>query len=187
MKFGKSKPAESATEPSVEETISEGAMLAAAAIRMAVINQAVTRIFRDKESLELEWFQSAVREQLQSLADEKKADAKRLKKEIKSAASNPGRAEHEHDYRWADVKPLRRRRKVLTGLASYLIQLSYDDDYVTAQAQQSKKRTYDEAQEAIATQTLRAVRPDVFMTEEERAERLDQLRLDLTASIATPE
>lgn len=185
MKFGKQKPSEGANELSVEETIAEGALLAAAAIRMAVINQAVTRIFRDKESLELDWFQHAVQEQLRALAHEKVNDAKRLKSEIKSAAQSPGRAEHEHDYRWADVKPLKLRRKVLKGLASYLVQLSHDSDYVTKQAEQSQKRAYEEAQEAIATQALRAVRPDAFMTEEEREERLDQLRLDLTASIST--
>lgn len=185
MKFGKPKPAEGTHELSVEETIAEGALLAAAAIRMAVINQAVTRIFRDKESLELEWFEHAVQEQLRTLAHEKKADAQRLKAEIKMAAHTPGRAEHEHDYRWADVKPLKLRRKVLKGLASYLVQLSHDHDFVTKQAEQSKLRAYEEAQEAIATQTLRAVRPDAFMTDQERNERLEQLRLDLTASIPT--
>lgn len=185
VKFGKPKPETGANELSVEETIAEGALLAAAAIRMAVINQAVTRIFRDKESLELPWFEHAVQEQLRTLANEKKADAQRIKAEIKIAAQNPGRAEHEHDYRWADVKPLKLRRKVLKGLATYLIQLSHDHDFVTKQAEQSKQRAYEEAQEAIATQALRAVRPDAFMTEEEREERLDQLRLDLTASIST--
>lgn len=185
MKFGKAKPPGTPGELSVEETIAEGALLAAAAIRMAVINQAVTRIFRDKESLELEWFQQAVQDQLRTLAHEKRADAQRLKAEIKMAAQTPGRAEHEHDYRWADVKPLKLRRKVLKGLANYLVQLSHDHDFVTKQAEQSKQRAYEEAQEAIATQALRAVRPDAFMTEEEREERLDQLRLDLTASIST--
>lgn len=172
-------------ELSVEETIAEGALLAAAAVRMAVINQAVSRIFLDKESLELDWFIHAVEEQLRALADEKLDDATRLKVEIKSAAANPGRPEHEHDYRRADVKPLKMRRKVLTGLARYLVQLSHDSDYVTRQAQQSKQRAYEDAQEAIATQTLRAIRPDAFMSEEERSERLEQLRLDLTASITT--
>lgn len=185
MIFGKQTTPTEGTELSVEETIAEGALLAAAAVRMAVTNQAVTRIFRDKESLELDWFIQAVEEALRTLAEEKKDDAKRLKAEIKQAASSPGRAEHQHDYRWADVKPLKLRRKVLQGLARYLLQLSHDHEYVTKQAEQSKTRAYADAQEAIATQALRAVRPDAFMSEEERDERLEQLRLDLTASIST--
>lgn len=185
MIFGKQTTPSAGPELSVEETIAEGALLAAAAVRMTVTNQAVTRIFRDKESLELDWFIHAVEDALRTLAEEKKEDAKRLKAEIKMAATSPGRAEHEHDYRWADVKPLKLRRKVLQGLARYLLQLSHDHDYVTKQAEQSKTRAYAEAQEAIATQALRAVRPDAFMSEEERDERLEQLRLDLTASITT--
>ena len=174
-------------ESTEDEAIDEVVLVSTVAIRMAVTNRAVLAMLREKANPDLDWYKSTVREELQSLHDEKLADAKWLTGEIKTAQGRAGRARDSQDFRSVDVKLLRRRKNVVLAVAERLTALGEDDEFLTGEATACQDRTRAEVKEAIETIATRSVYPDPYLTDEEREKRMGDLGRDLMSEISQRE
>ena len=171
-------------ESTDDEAVAEVIMVSTVATRLAVTNRAVISMLREKASPDLDWYRDEVRAELAELMAEKREDAEWLKSEIKVAAGRPGRARDSQDFRAVDVKPLKRRRNVLLAVVDALGRLSANDSYVTHEAIQCRDRTHSEVKEAIQVIAERGIRPDPYLTDEEREKRLGDLGRDLMSEIS---
>lgn len=170
-------------ESSEQEATDEVIMLSTVAVRLAVTNKAVILMLREKDTPTTQWYKTAVSDELRLLRDEKLADAEWLRTEIKIASGRGGRGRDGQDFRSVDVKHLKHRRAVLQAVAERLVELAEDDEYLTSEAEGCLERTREEVQTAIQEIATRSVHPDPYLTEEERNERLDALRRDLSDEI----
>lgn len=170
-------------ESNEQEATDEVILLSTVAVRLAVTNRAVIMMLREKATPTMEWFTTAVSDELRQLRDEKLTDAEWLRSEIKIAAGRGGRGRDGQDFRAVDVKHLKHRRAVLQAVAERLVELSDDDEYLTAEAEGCLDRTREEVQTAIQEIATRSVHPDPYLTPQERDQRLDALRRDLADEV----
>jgi len=161
----------------IADVVEEGVLIAASAARLAMRNQAVVRILRDREDVDLDWYVAAGREQLALFAEEKAGDVARVEAEIR-AWSRPRRPEKEEGER------LERRHQMLIGLVDRLAELAADEAYMNALARTTRDAVVDEMRGAITFAALRSTAPDVAEGDERDAaitsleEELRGLRAD---------
>ena len=167
-----------------EETIAEGTSIAVAAARLTIKNQILVRTIIGEANYNAEDFLPGARTLINNLAAEAAEAADRLRKEGRSAWGKHTQSVGTHDYRGADVKNLRRRRKQSQGVADQLRMMVVDDDKVLA--------IIDEAREAawadVSANLDRHLRQEVIRPESDpdyammRGARMQAVRLvDLQA------
>ena len=155
----------------IADVVEEGVLIAASAARLAVRNQAVVRILRDREDIDLDWYVAAGREQFALFAAEKNDDVARVEGEIRTW-SRPRRPDKEEGAR------LERRHQMLIGLVDRLGELAVDDTYMHALAETTRTTVLDELRGAITLAALRTTAPDVAEGEE-RDEAIASLGAEL--------
>ena len=109
-----------APQPTFDEMLAEGLMVAEAAGRMTLRNRFIMLALRGDEPFEPERASAAAREVLYELVQEAEEVAERIADERDAAAGRDGRSSHEHDYRRADGPNLRRREKVYAAISTEL-------------------------------------------------------------------
>ena len=159
--------------------VDEGALLAAAGVRISVTNKAILRILRKGADHSDEWYLGAVRKELHAHAEENRGDAERLEKTLARARKRRGRPEHRTDFRRVDVVNLERRREVLLALANRLDEEAADETYVADLATVVYERVWAEIRQSIELRALQTGPSSVQLTDDERAEALDGLRGDI--------
>lgn len=110
----------------VEESTTEGLMLADYANRMRVKNAIIVGVLSGGGSYDPERYVVDATAALGGLADEFEQAAKHLAEQITLIDTVPGAATHAHDYRVRDRKNLRHREEVLHGLIAELRRRSED-------------------------------------------------------------
>jgi len=173
---------ESFPEPTVEELVEEGLLIAASAVRLAVANQLILRALRDRDDYDEAHARELVRAEMIALADEKDDDAQRLAATRVAAGTREGVALHQYDYRAADTALLARREKVVRALAGRLRRLSEDGDYVAGVVARAHERAWDEVSgslEAVLARTGPPADP-----EEYRRHRAERMRLVATVDLS---
>lgn len=162
---------------SVEALVDEGMLIIRAALRLAAKNQLIIRALRDEELYDRAELAAAVRAEMAELADEKEADAARLKKAGTRAARRRGRAVHQTDYRSGDVSALALRERINRRLAARLRQLADDDAFVDGVLEGARDAAMSELLSAGLSRTP-VFRPDRDY-ERLRAARMRVVQRDL--------
>jgi hypothetical protein len=104
----------------VEESTSEGLMLAEYASRMRVKNAIIVGVLTRRESYSAEDYVGDAAAALEHLAAEFNAAQERIGGELRAIENLRGSAEHAHDYRLGDSANLKHRRAVLQALVDAL-------------------------------------------------------------------
>jgi hypothetical protein len=107
-------------EPTIDEVVDDGLLIAIAGVRLAVRNLMILRALRDKADYDEAWYLDATLTELRLLAAEKRSDATRVAEYHRAATERSGRPATPIDYRWEDASTLERREAALLGLAERL-------------------------------------------------------------------
>ena len=182
-----------APQPTFDDMLAEGLMVAEAAARMTLRNRFVMLALRGDEPFEPERASAAAREVLYELVQEAEEVAERTADEREAAARRDGRSSHEHDYRRADGPNLRRREKVYAAISTELWKRRSDPEYLAALAERARGEAWEEVAGAIDARLAREWSgwPQIEVDEAYEAERdvrvhdlLEDLDRDLQAAEA---
>ncbi|MDH6180396.1 putative membrane protein YccC [Microbacteriaceae bacterium SG_E_30_P1] len=173
-------------EAPLQDLIDEGVLIAAAAVRLAVKNLMVLRSVRDGLNYDEERYVTAVREELQNLADEKDGDAMRVARLSDDAAGRTGKATHHADYREVDTDRLSRREQVLRQLARRLRSLADDDEWVRDLVASSRGEALEDLAASADAVSLAERMQDTEEYRELRADRMRNVKNDLLMLQVTP-
>ncbi len=175
--LGRYEPPESFPEPSDEELVDEGLLIAAAGVRLAAKNLMVLRVLREQADYDEAWYTDAVRQELQHVADEKERDLAQLEATREKAEGRPGKAEHHADYRSRDVHLLEKRERILVRLVERLRELADDDEYAAGLVAAARESALAEVGVSIRRHAAAGLPdPDYDL---ERSTRLRLLAVDL--------
>jgi len=164
----------------MDELLEEGVLISAAAVRLAIKNRIITGSLRDDLDFDQERYVAAVADELRGLADERDADAERIRADRAGAEKRGGHAEHFHDYRTGDASTLERREDYSRRLAARLRELAGDEDFAKEAATRAHEAAWDEIGASVQARLHRAAtiadEPDYVI---ERIDRLRELSRDL--------
>ena len=166
-------------EPSLDDLVEEGVLLAAAGVRLAVKNLVIRTSLRDRLDYSETRYREAVREELLNLAHEKRVDAARIGAQLARARQREGRPTHATDYRIVDVAALGRREEVSRALAHRLEELSEDAPFVLQLVRTARSDAWREIGASIEAVAARRSAPPDDDYGRERAERMMHLLGDL--------
>jgi len=171
---------ESRPPASMDDLLEEGELITSAAVRLAVKNRIITGILRDDLDFDAARYVSAVADELRDLADERDADAERIRTDRAGAEKRGGHAEHFHDYRTGDAATLERREDYSRRLAARLRELANDEDFARDAATRAHEAAWEEIAASVKARLHRAAtiadEPDYVI---ERIDRLRDLSRDL--------
>lgn len=162
-------------DPDVRRSVEEGALIVRAAVVVAVANAIIVRGVGEQRPFDEGVARQRVRDELRHLADEQEEEARRLRRTRRVAHRSYGQSQHQFDYRVEDADALRRRERAAALLAVDLRAASEDDAYLDGVLAAARRRAADDVGAAAVTK-LGNVRPPDADYEQERAERLRQLR-----------
>lgn len=154
--LGKFEPPELPPEPSLDELVEEGVLIAGSAVRLAVKNLVIVGSLRDHVDYDERVYVAAVRDELLTLANEKEADAERLTSVAEGASARAGRAANHSDYRSIDVAILSRRQMVADRLSKRLRALSGDDEFMQALARAAHESAWEEVARSLEERLIAA-------------------------------
>lgn len=166
-------------EPSLDDLVDEGVLIAAAGVRLAVKNLVIRTSLRDRLDYSETRYREGVREELLNLAHEKRVDAARIGAQLARARERDGRPTHATDYRTIDAAPLARREEVSRALSQRLEQLSDDEAFVLALVRTARSDAWREIGASIEAVAARRSAPVDDDYGRERAERMMHLLGDL--------
>ena len=159
--------------PSIDSLVDEGMQIVESGVRLAVKNQAILWVLRDRADFDHEQYLGATRAQLLAAASESAADADRIADEL---------ATPNNDYRYANSgEPgrLERRLDVLMGLVARIHELVDDESYLAGLALQARDAAWDEIGGAVKHAALHAGTKLERPTGDERDWAIAQVRFDL--------
>jgi hypothetical protein len=169
----------------LDDLIEEGELIAAAGARLAVKNLVIMGSLRDGLNYDEARYVQAAREELAALAREKEGDARRASRDLARVQNRPGRAQHFHDYRRADVPTLQRRQEYDSRLAARLRELASDENFARDLALQARANAWEEIAVSLQAKLERStVSPDEQDYLVYRGDRLRQLEEDLSRALA---
>ncbi|MCU1412257.1 MAG: hypothetical protein JWR04_2964 [Rhodoglobus sp.] len=164
----------------MDELLEEGVLISAAAVRLAIKNRIITGSLRDDLDFDQARYVAAVADELRALADERDADADRIRSDRAGAEKRGGHAEHFHDYRTGDAATLERREEYSRQLAARLREVAGDEDFAKDAATRAHEAAWDEIGASVQARLHRAAtiadEPDYVI---ERIDRLRELSRDL--------
>ncbi len=158
--------------PKREDMVADGVLVALSAARQAIKNHVIVTALRDRADYDRDALRAASALELGLLAAENDADAARVAQQIDDARGRLGLARHPTDFRAADRRRLKKRRKVLVAVAGRLREIAADEEQVGALLDAARDLALAEVQAATAAAHARRrnVRP------EDRAAALSELR-----------
>lgn len=148
--------------PKLDDVVSEGLYIAAAATRLALKNRILVEILAQGEGFDAERFVPDARETLLTLAAEADEDAERTERERRLARRRHSESDGTHDYRARDVRNLRRRRKQSENVATQLRARAEDQAELQALVEAAREAAWDDVARNIdSTLRIEAARPDL--------------------------
>lgn len=117
-------------QPTLDELVSEGVMLAEFAGRLALKNQIIIGALADRKDYDIARYADTAREVLSELERASEESAALAADSLTRATGRGGTGKHQHDYRDNDIENLRLREKVHRAVAARLAGLLRDDDFV---------------------------------------------------------
>jgi hypothetical protein len=158
---------------SVERTIEEGLLIALTAVRMAVKNQIILGVLRDKSDYQVDDYAEVARSQLTLLVAENEDHATRMRAAALEPMAPSLRADP--DLGAAETKRLETLEKVHSGLAIVLRAFGDDDEKVLQIAETARQNAWDEIGDAwIAKLTADLPEPLDANYRSQRAGRLQE-------------
>lgn len=158
------------TTPSVniERIVEDGVLIAVAGVRMAVKNRLIVASLREGEPYDANAYEAVARNELQKLCREKKRDAERT-------TSNENL-----------------KRRINFELADRLLELSEDEDFTAALAEEARASAWEEVSAALTDKVTRQFAIDENAAEyaarrQERLRLLVELDLPQLELLAIPE
>ena len=161
----------------IEELVGEGLLIAASGIRLAIKNKAILAILRHREDFDETRYLAFAQQQLRDLAMEKSAELEHLYAQWDSTDSH-GLDEEDTE---TEIERLERRRRMLLGLISRLLELADDEVYPGELANAALIAAREEVAGAITASALRDSGPDDLVTGAERQMALLDLGAELDA------
>jgi hypothetical protein len=160
----------------VEAEADEGMLLLEFATRMRLKNRIVVDILTSDGAVDPDAWARAARSAIRERRAEVEASAQRVGREARASWLTGGRARHQHDYRFSDLRNLGRRRSVYRLLARRLLDWEQD----AAESAALLERARCDAQDEIATEIGRVVSDSAAGVEDESVLRE---RLALIATV----
>ena len=136
-------------QPTLEQSVEEGMLLAEYATRMAVKNHIVVDTIQYGNSYDPALHAMEAAAMLRELASEQGVAAGRIEEELEAAEKLGGDAMHPHDYRRVDVDTLRLRRDAAIALAQALRAKADSEEELLALVERGRKDAWDEVGRAI--------------------------------------
>ena len=160
----------------VEELVAEGLLIAASGIRLAIKNKAILAILKHREDFDETRYLALAQQQLRDLAMEKSAELEHLYEKWDS--TDYGLDEEDTE---TELARLERRRRMLLGLISRLLELADSDEYPGELADAALAAAREEVAGAITASALRGNGPDDLVTGAERQMAILDLSAELDA------
>ncbi len=166
-------------EPSFDDLVDDGMLIAEAAVRMAVKNELIVRALRDRTDFRPDTAAAVAVRELRRLAVESEMDARRLDEEREHAEGRVGAPTHQTDYRADDTGRLARRSEVLRTLADRLVRLSADRAHLDRLVEVARRQAWEEIGASILERTALAWGSGAAVSPAERRARVRELERDL--------
>jgi hypothetical protein len=176
-----------AREPvSVEEAAEEGLMLAQYASRMAVKNRVLMDGLGADVPFDVDRYSLVAAAELEKLARESEAAARRLHGIAADVTSVGGRSDHVHDYRSADVDNLDHREQLSLLVAGSLRRRAADEEYLATLVDEARQDAWRELAQSIEETLDRTTRidPDDEEYRRDRSVRMALVVVDDLAKLA---
>jgi len=173
-------------EPSFDEMLEEGLLMAESAGRMALKNRLIVGALRGDEPYSDQRAAGMARTVLYELVQEADEGAEHIAAERETAAQRDGRSQHQHDYHRGDLLNLRRRERVHAAVAKQLWTKRSDDAYIAELVDRARDDAWHELGTAIEQELDRRwprydEEPDYA---DHRAERMEVVADDLLRDLA---
>ena len=111
----------------LDDAVSEGLMLAKYSSRMRLKNRIIVGVLTHERRYDPEQYLGEAKRALGVLIDEFDLEAARIARQLRIAASMPGKAAHAHDYRFADTNNLQLREDTSDALTTALRERRSDE------------------------------------------------------------
>ncbi|MBC7518458.1 MAG: hypothetical protein H7248_06170 [Microbacteriaceae bacterium] len=182
-----SSPVRADGSPKISRIVDEGLLIALSAVRMAIKNRLIVGALRDFHNYDQSEYGQFAIAQITLLAEQNRADAKRVAIEKRSFGPAVWVIELTPDQR-SDVKLLNRRRRVYKRLATALLAVGADAQQVSELVETARIDAGAEISDALQTRLIdRVIDPREPDYEFERPDRLRTLSDDLAALLAARE
>ncbi|MGA0568119.1 hypothetical protein ACO2Q7_12355 [Rathayibacter sp. KR2-224] len=168
-------------QATVEQSVSEGMMIAEYAVRLRLKNAIAVDAVVSPRAYDARTYLPQASAAFQELADQSQEASDRLTEELARTAGRSGRAEHVHDYRRGDEANVRHRLMVATEAASALREKIGEEDYLLDLIEQARRDAWDEVSASLVDHALQYTNAPAPLDEVDRDIELATLRAELEA------
>lgn len=168
-------------QATVEQSVSEGMMIAEYAVRLRLKNAIAVDAVVSARAYDARTYLPEASAAFQELADQSQEASDRLTEELARTAGRSGRAEHVHDYRRGDEANVRHRLMVATEAASALREKIGEEDYLLDLIEQARRDAWDEVSASLVDHALQYTNAPAPLDEVDRDIELATLRAELEA------
>jgi len=138
----------------VEQSVSEGLMIAEYAVRMRLKNEIAVGAIVSPEAYDARAYLPQASAAFNELADESQEASDRLTEELANTIGRVGKAQHVHDYRRGDEANVRHRLMVATEAASLLRQKAGEEEYLLGLVEQARQDAWHEVSASLVDHAL---------------------------------
>lgn len=138
----------------VEQSVSEGLMIAEYAVRMRVKNAIAVDAVVSPHVYDAEKYVEQASAFFDELAIQSQDASDRLAEELANSAGRAGRAQHVHDYRRGDEANVRHRLMVATEVPTVLRQRAAQEDYLMKLVEQARQDAWHEVSASLIDHAL---------------------------------
>jgi hypothetical protein len=142
---------------SIERSVDEGVLIAAAAVTMDVKNYIIVEAIRDGSTYDPANVIAAVRRELLDLAEENESSAHRVQQLSVDVQTARGPRENSEGYQVDDHPTLTKRGVIHVMLAAELERLSEDPDFVADLAERARVQAWAEVGGAIESRLIDSI------------------------------
>jgi hypothetical protein len=133
----------------LDDAVSEGLMLAKYSSRMRLKNRIIVGVLTHERRYDPEQYLGEAKRALGVLIDEFDLEAARIARQLRIAASMPGKAAHAHDYRFADTNNLQLREDTSDALTTALRERRSDESYLLELIESARQDAWDDIARAV--------------------------------------
>lgn len=133
----------------LDDAVSEGLMLAKYSSRMRLKNRIIVGVLTHERRYDPEQYLGEAKRALGVLIDEFDLEAARIARQLRIAASMPGKAAHAHDYRSADTNNLQLREDTSDALTTALRERRSDESYLLELIESARQDAWDDIARAV--------------------------------------
>jgi hypothetical protein len=133
----------------LDDAVSEGLLLAKYSCRMRLKNRIIVGVLTHERRYDPEQYLGEAKRALGVLIDEFDLEAARIARQLRIAASMPGKAAHAHDYRFADTNNLQLREDTSDALTTALRERRSDESYLLELIESARQDAWDDIARAV--------------------------------------